>query len=93
MEVLHRKNEKSDKIWGYVLHMDAYLVFYGRANGTMSFIEHDNVSVFKMEKMARAKETKGYKHLYDSEWASVLPGDFDGQLMLAKLGMGLREAV
>jgi len=88
INLFHFKDAKSDKIWGYIPASDnphCGLTFWGRARGSMAFKAYD--SAYNVWSVARSKRNKGYK-LQDLDDSKVLlPPDFEGQLMLAKLGM------
>jgi len=80
---------RHDKIWG-ILHAknDSYgagaLVFWGRANGTLTFKRHSSFHDALL--VWATKQRKGYQQLGTDRWAAVLPEDFQGQVMLAQLG-------
>ena len=108
IDCLHYKDKRSDKIWGYALDKDRCIVFYGKTKGTLSFIEHkghlprhplfdvanSDLSIPNTTYKARkSKLSKGYVPLLEYELFDYLPDSFKEALMLAKLGMGLREAV
>ena len=81
----HFKDDSSDKIWGWTKTDDGALSFWGRTRGSLAF-KHYNYDVLANQQ-ARKKQNKGYKLVNKSAITSLLPDDFDGQLMLAKLGM------
>ena len=108
IDCLHYKDKRSDKIWGYTLDKDRCIVFYGKTRGTLSFIEHKghlphhpligtangNLSIPTTTYKARkTKLSKGYVPVLENELNDYLLDSFKEALMLAKLGMGLREAV
>ncbi len=74
---------RHDKIWGLIEEDNGALSFWGRRCGSLSFkryvSRHDALdqSYTKMKKyIAKGPE----------EWSKLLPEDFEGQVMLAKLG-------
>jgi hypothetical protein len=87
----HFKDGASDKIWGWAKTDDGALSFWGRTKGSLSFKQYS--SVWDAEDQAHKKQRKGYavvsKNTQELGPASLdlLPDDFKGQLMLAKLGM------
>ena len=109
IDCLHYKDKRSDKIWGYTIDKDRCIVFYGKTKGTLSFIEHTgqhlpqypcldliigDVSIpYTTQKARKTKLSKGYVPVLENELNDYLPDSFKEALMLAKLGMGLREAV
>jgi hypothetical protein len=80
--VYHYKEGNSDKIWGWTKTDDGAISFWGRARGTLAFKVYG--SVYEVTKVERTKRDKGYRFV--GEDTTVLPDDFVGQLMLAKLG-------
>lgn len=86
----HFKDGTSDKIWGWTKTDEGALSFWGRAKGSLSFKHYDRV--WDVEDAAHKKQRKGYEYVshYNSELGpraqALLPDDFKGQLMLAKLG-------
>lgn len=80
---------RHDKIWG-ILHAknDSYgagaLVFWGRSNGTLAFKRHSSFHDALL--VWATKQRKGYQQLGPERWSTVLPDDFQGQVMLAQLG-------
>ena len=90
MIILHCKQGTSDKIWGWTKTDEGALSFWGRVKGSLSFKHYDRV--WDVEDAAHKKENKGYEYVshYNSELGpkgqALLPDDFKGQLMLAKLG-------
>lgn len=82
ISVYHYKEGGSDKIWGWSKTDDGALSFWGRTKGTLAFKAYG--SVYEVTKVERTKRDKGYR--FAGEDSSVLPDDFQGQLMLAKLG-------
>lgn len=85
----HFKDGTSDKIWGWTKTDEGALSFWGRTKGSLSFKQYS--SVWDAEDQAHKKQRKGYKPVnYNQdlgpESLSLLPDDFKGQLMLAKLG-------
>ena len=111
IDVLHYKDKRSDKIWGYVLDSKQCIVFYGKRKGSLKFIEHASwtsphyfvkgenkygeqyLVPPSAQKTRKGKLAKGYVPVLESEHEDYLPESFKESLMLAKLGMGLREAV
>lgn len=91
IELYHFKDGSSDKIWGWTKIDNGAVSFWGRTKGSLSF-KHYN-SVWDAEDQAHKKKRKGYKQVsnYNQETGpevlGLLPEDFKGQLMLAKLGM------
>jgi hypothetical protein len=87
----HFKDGNSDKIWGWSKVDDGAVSFWGRTKGSLSFKHYS--SVWDVEDAAYKKYRKGYKqvskHTQETgpEVQALLPDDFSGQLMLAKLGM------
>ena len=90
----HFKDGTSDKIWGWTKTDDGALSFWGRAKGSLSFKHYDRV--WDAEDQADKKQRKGYEYVsrnnrdlepeLTSKANDLLPDDFKGQLMLAKLG-------
>jgi hypothetical protein len=86
----HFKDGASDKIWGWTKTDEGALSFWGRTRGSLSFKRYD--SVWAAEDQAYKKESKGYRYVnrgnldLGPQAAELLPTDFTGQLMLAKLG-------
>ena len=86
----HFKDGNSDKIWGWTKTDSGALSFWGRTKGSLSFKHYDRV--WDVEDAAHKKNSKGYEYVshYNSELGpralALLPEDFAGQLMLAKLG-------
>ena len=78
----HFKDGTSDKVWGWTKTDDGALSFWGRTRGSLSFKHY--ASVWDAEDQGRKKERKGYNLVRNTE--GLLPEDFVGQLMLAKLG-------
>jgi hypothetical protein len=82
ISVYHYKQDGSDKIWGWSKTDEGALSFWGRTKGTLAFKAYG--SVYEVTKVERTKRDKGYRFV--GEDSNVLPDDFQGQLMLAKLG-------
>lgn len=80
MIVLHFKEGSSDKIWGWVDNEHGALSFWGRTKGSLAFKKY--TSQYDVRKVERTKRDKGYAYTT----SNVLPDDFEGQLLLAKLG-------
>lgn len=86
----HYKDDKSDKIWGWAKTEEGALSFWGRTRGSLSFKHYNRV--WDAEDQAYKKESKGYQYVnrgsldLSPQAAELLPADFKGQLMLAKLG-------
>lgn len=86
----HFKEGASDKIWGWFNNDRTAISFWGRTGGTLSFKTHD--TVWDAENTAEKKERKGYRfiaHFGDEAGPralSLLPKDYKGQFMIAKLG-------
>ena len=86
----HFKDGTSDKIWGWTKTDEGALSFWGRARGSLSFKHYNRV--WDAEDQAHKKNRKGYAyvgHYTNTEGTraeALLPEDFTGQLMLAKLG-------
>lgn len=74
---------KHDKIWGIVQEGDGALSFWGRRSGSMSFKRYAT----KWEALDQSR-TKARKYVEQGpeSWSRMLPADFEGQVMLAKLG-------
>lgn len=70
-----------DKIWGFIETSQGVFGFWGRRKGKLSFKEYP--STWDAHDIANQKERKGYR----GTDVSVLPTDFEGQLMFACLGM------
>jgi hypothetical protein len=77
----HYKEGASDKIWGWTKTDDGALSFWGRTRGSLSFKHYD--SVWDAEDQAYKKQRKGYKVADNMD---LLPADWKGQFMIAKLG-------
>lgn len=69
-----------DKIWGLVKTSQGVFSFWGKRGKSLAFKQHS--SLWEAEETARKKELKGYEKCN----TSVLPLDFEGQLMMACLG-------
>jgi hypothetical protein len=81
----HFNKDSSDKIWGWIKTDDGALSFWGRTKGTLAFKVYS--SVYEVTKVERSKRDKGYKFVgNDANDTTVLPDDFKGQFLLAKLG-------
>lgn len=111
IDILHYKDKRSDKIWGYVLDSKRCIVFYGKTKGSLKFIEHASqpsphyyakgetrlgekyLVPASAQKTRKGKLAKGYVPVLQEEYDDYLPDSFKESLVLAKLGMGLREAV
>jgi predicted DNA-binding WGR domain protein len=78
----HFKDDKSDKIWGWTNTDDGAISFWGRTRGSLSFKHYD--SVLDAEDQAYKKQRKGYRYVADK--LDLLPEDWKGQFMIAKLG-------
>jgi hypothetical protein len=90
MILLHCNKGKSDKIWGWTETADGAVSFWGRRKAkTLSFMRYDNKYLVK--EVARQKYLKGYD-MAEGPQEDYLPEDFQGQMMLATLGM-VRESV
>lgn len=79
---------KHDKIWGWIKTSDGPLSFWGRRQGTLAFKRYD--SEWTIETQARTKRKK-YLGVDPERWSTVLPEDFEGQVMLAVLGQAKYE--
>lgn len=86
ISLYHYKEGSSDKIWGWLKTEEGALSFWGRSKGTLAFKVYG--SVYEVTKVERTKRDKGYRFVSSNSDASnnILPDDFDGQLLLAKLG-------
>ncbi len=82
MELYHFQEGASDKIWGWTTTEDGALSFWGRTRGSLSFKRY--ASVTDAEDQAYKKQRKGYRYAGNKE--DLLPADWKGQFMLAKLG-------
>jgi hypothetical protein len=72
-----------DKIWGLIEEKESVLSFWGRRGGSMSFKRY----AFRHEAMNTWRsKTKKYNLVGPESWPKLLPADFEGQVMLAKLG-------
>ena len=86
----HFKEGASDKIWGWTDTTDGALSFWGRTRGSLSFKYYDRV--WDAEDQADKKRRKGYKLVSNynqevgPEVTDLLPEDWKGQFMIAKLG-------
>ena len=87
IHVYHYNDSKSDKIWGFADAEDCKISFWGRARGSLSFKRYETSWDGDVFNDAEKKQRKGYCAVDDAQHAKVLPTDFLGQLMLAKLGM------
>ena len=76
---------KHDKIWGYIADGDrGALTFWGRRRGTLSFKHYPYISDAVAQCWTKSKKyLQVAKNLAHSEY---LPEDFEGQVMLARLG-------
>lgn len=74
---------KHDKIWGLIQEENGALSFWGRRGGSLSFKRYANR--FDALNQSHTKSKK-YISKGPDEWSKLLPGDFEGQVMLAKLG-------
>jgi len=77
----HFKDGTSDKIWGWTKTEDGALSFWGRTRGSLSFKHY--TSVWLAEDQAYKKQRKGYRPVKDMD---LMPEDWKGQFMIAKLG-------
>ncbi|CAB4241644.1 hypothetical protein UFOVP71_182 [uncultured Caudovirales phage] len=84
MNLYHYQDDSSDKIWGWVNTGDGALSFWGRSRGSLAF-KHYNYE-YDAVQQARKKNNKGYREVTTEDHDRLLPEDFTGQLMLAKLG-------
>ena len=84
ISLYHFKEGSSDKIWGWTKTDDGAISFWGRSRGTLAFKVYH--SVYEVTKVERSKRDKGYRYIGDGSTVAVLPDDFQGQLLLAKLG-------
>jgi len=84
-DLYHFTDGASNKIWGWTKTADGALSFWGRAKGSMAFKRYD--SQWAADQQCRRKVGKGYYYVHPNAQAALLPSDFEGQLMLAKLGM------
>ncbi|MFN7318000.1 MAG: hypothetical protein ACK5S6_00690 [bacterium] len=74
---------KHDKIWGLVQEGDGALSFWGRRGGSLSFKRY----LAKSQAMETWRtKAKKYDMVVTEHWSRLLPEDFDGQVLLAKLG-------
>jgi hypothetical protein len=86
----HFKKDGSDKIWGWTKTTDGALSFWGRTRGSLSFKHYERV--WDAEDQADKKRRKGYELVsnYNQEVGpevlDLLPEDWKGQFMIAKLG-------
>jgi hypothetical protein len=84
ISLYHFNEGTSDKIWGWTKTEDGAISFWGRVRGTLAFkIYH---SVYEVTKVERSKRDKGYRFINGDRSKDLLPDDFEGQLLLAKLG-------
>lgn len=74
---------KHDKIWGLIEEGNGALSFWGRRAGSMSFKRYVNRHEALNQSHAKMKKYIGKG---PDDWAKLLPEDFEGQVMLAKLG-------
>ena len=77
----HFKDGTSDKIWGWTKTEDGALSFWGRTRGSLSFKHY--TSVWLAGDQAYKKQRKGYRLVKDMD---LMPEDWKGQFMIAKLG-------
>lgn len=87
INVYHYNELGSNKIWGWTNAEDCNISFWGRVRGTLSFKRYETSWDGDIYKDAEKKQRKGYHVVVPSKHETVLPSDFKGQLMLAKLGM------
>lgn len=84
ISLYHFKEGSSDKIWGWTKTDDGAISFWGRTRGTLAFKVYH--SVYEVTKVERSKRDKGYRFISGDPVENLLPEDFEGQLLLAKLG-------
>jgi hypothetical protein len=84
ISLYHFKEGSSDKIWGWTKTEDGAISFWGRTRGTLAFKVYH--SVYEVTKVERSKRDKGYRFISGDPVDHLLPEDFEGQLLLAKLG-------
>ena len=81
LALLHNQEDGADKIWGAIQGNQCVLSFWGRRGGKLAFKEY--ASWYEADLQADKKLRKGYRYAH----SDVLPEDFNGQLMMATLGM------
>ena len=74
---------KHDKIWGVISSGDGALTFWGRRAGTLSFKQFGSVQEAMFQSLVKART---YVRQNPRNWNDLLPEDFDGQVLLARLG-------
>jgi hypothetical protein len=84
ISLYHFKEGTSDKIWGWTKTDDGALSFWGRTQGSLSFKRYAYIN--DAAQQAEKKNKKGYRQVTEKDHDKLLPEDFVGQLMLAKLG-------
>lgn len=74
---------KHDKIWGVIRTGDGALTFWGRRASTLSFKKFE----FASDAMDQSRiKSRTYVRQNPRNWNDLLPEDFDGQVLLARLG-------
>ena len=84
MNLYHYQDSGSDKIWGWVATEEGALSFWGRTRGSLAFKRYNYQ--YDAVQQAHKKNKKGYREVTKGDHERLLPEDFMGQLMLAKLG-------
>lgn len=74
---------KHDKIWGLIQEGDGALSFWGRRGGSLSFKRYQYRGDAVSQSWVKGKK---YHQVGPENWSRLLPADFEGQVMLAKLG-------
>lgn len=77
------KKDKHDKIWGWIDQGSGPLSFWGRTGGIMSFKRYASSSEVSNQAL---KKSKKYIKKGPESWGSLLPLNFEGQVMIASLG-------
>lgn len=74
---------RHDKIWGLVQEGDGALSFWGRRGGSLSFKRYSRLDEAYDQSRTKARK---YVEQGPESWPRLLPADFEGQVMLARLG-------
>lgn len=91
VEILWSHGSGHDKLWGYLLHHNEYISFWGPRGKSMTFKRHPGWMLSDMQSMARKKRngSSKYKSFTYDDICEATPGfneEFDHQFILAVLG-------
>jgi len=77
------KEDKNDKIWGYLVHNGTILSFWGRRKGSMSYKQYETEYDARTQSYKKQRE---YRPIDINNSAKYLPDDFESGLLMAILG-------